>query len=79
MTGHSEHGFKKGQITITALDIQSRVAELTAQDQYVALGSLDLSTAFDAVNVGLLIFSRAGGMFDNSYFDNSNKLSSTLF
>jgi hypothetical protein len=73
LTGDNEHGLKKGQITITAsLEIQSTVAELTAEDQYVAVASLDSSTAFDAVNVDLLLFSKAGGIFDNSYYDNSN-------
>jgi hypothetical protein len=48
------------------------VAALIDQDQYVAVASLDLSTDLDAVNVDLLLFSKAGGMFDNSYYDNSN-------
>ena len=54
--GNNQHGFKKEQSTITAsLDIQSRVAALMDQDQYVAMASLDLSAAFDVVNVDLLL------------------------
>ncbi len=37
------------------IDIQSRVAALMDQDQYVAMASLDLSAAFDVVNVDLLL------------------------
>jgi len=47
---------KKERSTITAsVDIQSRVAALMDQDQYVAVASLDLSAAFDVVNVDLLL------------------------
>ncbi len=54
--GNNQHGFKKEQSTILAwLDIQSRVAALMDQDQYVAMASLDLCAAFDAVNVDLLL------------------------
>jgi hypothetical protein len=56
LTGDNQHGLKKGQSTITAsLEIQSRVAALMDQDQYVVLASLDLSAAFDVVNVNLLL------------------------
>jgi hypothetical protein len=56
LTGNNQHGFKKERSTITAsLDIQSRVAALMDQDQYVAMASLDLSAAFDVVNVDLLL------------------------
>jgi hypothetical protein len=56
LTGNNQHGFKKGRSTITAsLEIQSRVAALMDQDQYVAVASLDLGAAFDVVNVDLLI------------------------
>ena len=52
----NQHGFKKERSTITAsVDIQSRVAALMDQDQYVAVASLDLSAAFDVVNVDLLL------------------------
>jgi len=56
LTGNNQHGFKKERSTITAsLDIQSRVAALMDQDQYVVMASLDLSAAFDVVNVDLLL------------------------
>jgi exonuclease III len=56
LTGNNQHGFKKERSTITAsVEIQSRVAALMDQDQYVAVASLDLSAAFDVVNVDLLL------------------------
>ena len=56
LTGHNQHGFKKNRSTITAsIDIQSKVAALMDRDQYVAMASLDLSAAFDVVNVDLLL------------------------
>jgi hypothetical protein len=55
-TGANQHGFKKERSTITAsVEIQSRVSALMDQDQYVAMASLDLSEAFDVVNVDLLL------------------------
>ncbi len=54
LTGTNQHGFKKERSTITAsIDIQSRVAALLDQDQYVVVASLD--AAFDVVNVDLLL------------------------
>ena len=56
LTGANQHGFKKERSTITAsVEIQSRVSALIDQDQYVAMASLDLSAAFDVVNVDLLL------------------------
>jgi hypothetical protein len=56
LTGKSQHGFKKGKSTVTALkEIQSQIATKIDQGQYVAMGSLDLSAAFDVVNIDLLI------------------------
>jgi hypothetical protein len=56
LTGANQHGFKKERSTITAsVEIQSRVSALMDQDQYVAMASLDLSAAFDVVNVDLLL------------------------
>jgi hypothetical protein len=56
LTGKMQHGFKKGKSTVTALkEIQSQIATKIDQGQYVAMGSLDLSAAFDVVNVDLLI------------------------
>ena len=56
LTGKNQHGFKKNRSTITAsVDIQSKIAAIMDQDQYVAMASLDLSAAFDVVNVDLLL------------------------
>ena len=56
LTGSNQHGFKKGKSTITAsAEIQSKIATLMDEDQYVAMASLDLSAAFDVVNVDLLL------------------------
>ncbi len=57
LTGANQHGLKKEQSTITAsVEIQSRVSSaLMDQDQYIAMASLDLSVAFDVVNVDLLL------------------------
>ena len=56
LTGKMQHGFKKGKSTVTALkEIQSQIATKIDQGYYVAMGSLDLSAAFDVVNVDLLI------------------------
>ena len=56
LTGQNQHWFKKEQSTITAsVEIQSRVATLMDQDQYIAMASIDLSAAFDVVNVDLLL------------------------
>ena len=54
--GNNQHRFKKEQSTILAwLDIQSRVAALMDQDQYVVMASLDLCAAFDVVNVDFIL------------------------
>ena len=56
ITGNQQHGFKKGRGTATAgLLLQSLIARALDDDCYVALASIDLSAAFDVVNVGLLI------------------------
>ena len=56
LTGTTQHGFKKGKSTVTALkEIQSQIARQIDQGYYVAMGSLDLSAAFDVVNINLLI------------------------
>jgi hypothetical protein len=45
-----QHGFKKRKSPLTALkEIQSQIASK------IAVGSLDLSAAFDFVNINLLI------------------------
>ena len=56
LTCENQHGFKKERSTTTAsAEIQSKVAALMDQDQYVGMASLDLSAAFDVVNVDLLL------------------------
>ena len=56
LTGDNQHGFKKNRSTLTAAaEIQSKIAALMDQDQYVAMASLDLSAAFDVVDVQLLL------------------------
>ena len=56
LTGESQHGFKKGRGTVTALkEIQSHIARKIDEGQYVAMGSLDLTAAFDMVDIDLLM------------------------
>ena len=56
LTGKNQHGFKKGRSTITALkEIQSQNATKIDEGHYVTMGSLDLTAAFDVVNIDLLI------------------------
>ena len=55
-TGKQQHGFKKNKSTATAgLLLQSLIANATDLNQYALMASLDLSAAFDLVNVDLLI------------------------
>jgi hypothetical protein len=54
LTGKNQHGFKKGRSTVTALkEIQSQIAMKIDEGYYVAMGSLDLTAAFDVVNTDL--------------------------
>ena len=56
LTGNCQHGFKKNGGTCTAgLQLQSMIARALDDDEYVAIASLDLSAAFDVVDVPLLI------------------------
>jgi len=51
-----QHGFRKGRSTVTAIaDLQRIIATNMDMDEYVAVASLDLSAAFDVVNVNLLM------------------------
>ena len=55
-TGKQQHGFKKTKSTATAgLILQSIIARATDENNYVLMASLDLSAAFDLVNVNLLV------------------------
>ena len=55
-TGKQQHGFKKSKSTATAgLLLQSIISRAADDDNYVLMASLDLSAAFDLVNVELLL------------------------
>ena len=56
ITGNSQHGFKRKQSTCTAgLVIQSVIAHTVDNDDYALMANLNLSAAFDTVNVKLLL------------------------
>ena len=56
ITGKHQHGFKKNRGTASlAIQLQSIIARALDEDNYVAMASLDLSAAFDVVNIDLLI------------------------
>ena len=56
LTGNSQHGFKKGRSTATAgLTIQSLLSHALDQNKYALMSSIDLSAAFDVVNINLLL------------------------
>ena len=56
LTGKQQHGFKKGKNTSTlALQLQSLIARSLDEDSYVLMASIDLSAAFDVINIDLLI------------------------
>ena len=51
-----QHGFRKGKSMVTAIgELQSIIATHMDLDEYVAVASLDLSLAFNVVNVNLLL------------------------
>ena len=56
ITGSNQHGFKKGKSTATiSLTLQSQIARALDENKFVLMSSLDLSAAFDVVNIELLI------------------------
>ena len=56
LTGKQQHGFKKCKSTSTlALQLQSLIARALDDDNYVLMASVDLSAAFDVVNIDLLM------------------------
>ena len=56
LTGATHHGFKKKKSTVTAaLQLQTKIARACDEKKYVAVASLDLSSAFDVINVDLLL------------------------
>ena len=55
-SGKSQHEFKKGKSTATAgLTLQSILTWALDEDKYAIMSSIDLSAAFDVVNIKLLI------------------------
>ena len=56
LTGKQQHGFKRNKSTATAgALLQSLIARAADEKCYVIMASLDLSMAFDLVNIDLLI------------------------
>jgi hypothetical protein len=56
LTGNCQHGFKKCRSTATAgLTVQSILSRALDNNQYACMSSIDLSAAFDVVNVKLLL------------------------
>ena len=56
LNGEKQHGFKKGKSTLTAgLSIQSELTRALDKGNLITMASLDLSSAFDVVNIDLLI------------------------
>ena len=56
LSGKQQHGFKKSKSTATlGLQLQSLIARALDERNYVLMGSIDLSAAFDVVNVDLLL------------------------
>jgi len=56
ITGKGQHGFKKGKSTITACkELQKQISWALDEGNYAGVASLDLSAAFDVVNVDLLL------------------------
>lgn len=56
LTGVDQHGFKKGMGTSTlSIQLQSLIARALDDGEFVLVSSLDLSAAFDLVDVNLLL------------------------
>ena len=56
ITGKQQHGFKKKKSTSTlSLQLQSIIARALDGDSYALMASVDLSAAFDVVNIDLLM------------------------
>jgi hypothetical protein len=56
LTGINQHGFKKNRSTPTlSSELQSIIARALDNDEFVLVASLDLSSAFDVVDIKLLI------------------------
>ena len=56
ITGVNQHGFKKNKSTSTlGIQIQSLIARALDEDNHAIMASIDLSSAFDVVNIKLLL------------------------
>ena len=56
LTNENQHGFKRKKSTSTlAADLLSLIARAVDDEEYVVVASIDLSAAFDLVNVNLLL------------------------
>ena len=56
LSGKPQHGFKQNRSTCTAgLTLQSILTRALDQDNYAIMTSIDLSAAFDVVNMQLLL------------------------
>jgi hypothetical protein len=53
---NNQHGFRKNRSTITAAkELQSLLAAAMDRNEFVAVASLDLTAAFDVINIDLLL------------------------
>jgi hypothetical protein len=56
LTGKQQHGFKRNKSTTTlSLQLQSLIARALDEDNFALMASVDLSAAFDVVNIDLLL------------------------
>ena len=57
LTGKSQHEFKKlhSTATLLGLTLQSLIANALDENNYIFMARLDLSAAFDIVNIELLV------------------------
>lgn len=56
LSGTTQHGFKRNRSTTSAaLQLQNQIARAMDEDNYVAVASMDLTAAFDVLDVELLM------------------------
>ena len=56
LTGEKQHGFKRNKSTSTlSVELLSQIARALDDEDYVIVASIDLSSAFDLVNINLLL------------------------
>ena len=56
LTGKQQHGFKRNKSTSTlTIQLQSLIARALDEDNHALMASIDLSAAFDVVNIDLLM------------------------